>query len=261
MLKPPLSDTDAEAMASFVEPYICSIQYIPKNDTRQPPGNHHGTGWLFDADEEPCIVTCEHVARWQKHGHLGYSCFGDDNGISIEGKFVEVFHPVDAAIATVRNSYRMLPHNGQCVPRSLFANSHAPVQGELLYAYGFPGADAKQLYETQIVQGTAVFLRQVDLDAVVYKEVPPHPDPDRHICLAWSPEHALAMLGTSGSLSLPNGMSGSLLWNTRYEEITRSGGKWSPADACITGMIWGHSAKASQLYATPIEVLVHALGL
>lgn len=28
----------------------------------------------------------------------------------------------------------------------------------------------------------------------------------------------------------------------------------------FTGMIWGHSAKAGQLYATPIETLVDLLG-
>ncbi len=259
MSQPPLSDTDAEALASFVEPYVCPIQFIPRDNTREPPGDHLGTGWLFDGEGEPCIVTCEHVARWQKRGRLGYSCFGSESGISIEGRFVEVCHPVDAAVATIRNSFKVLPHSGVCVPRSLFATAHTPVQDELLYAYGFPGADAKQMFGTQIVQGTAVFLREVELNVAVYLEEPPHPAPELHICLAWSPEHALPMLGTRGSLSLPNGMSGSLLWNTRYEEITRDGGKWSPTDARIAGMIWGHSAKASQLYATPIDVLVDQL--
>lgn len=256
----PLSDIDAEALANFVEPYICAIQFIPKNDTREPPGDHLGTGWLFDGDGSPCIVTCEHVAAWQKRGHLGYSCFGCENGISIEGEFAKVSHPVDASIATVRKSFHVLSHNGICAHRSLFSVEHAPVQGELFYAYGFPGADARQTFGTQLVQGTAVFLREVALNDAVYQEVPPHPDPKLHICLAWSPEHALPMLGTRGSLSLPDGMSGSLLWNTRYEEITRLGGTWSPKDARIAGMIWGHSAKAGQLYATPIETLVDLLG-
>lgn len=256
MSQAPLSDAEAEALANFVEPYVCAIQFIPKNDTREPLGSHLGTGWLFEHEGSPCIVTCEHVARWQKRGRLGYSCFGCESGISIEGKFVEAPHPVDAAVATIKNSFKVLIHNGHCVPRSLFATSHEPVQGELLYAYGFPGADAKQMFDTQIVQGTAVFLREIELNDAVFKEEPPHPAPEIHICLAWSPEHAFPMLGTRGSLSLPDGMSGSPLWNTRYEEITRQGGTWRPTDARITGMVWGHSAKACQLYATPIEALV-----
>jgi hypothetical protein len=259
MSQPPLSDADADALANLVEPYVCPIQFIPTGDTRKPPGNHLGTGWLFEHEDSPCIVTCEHVARWQKRGHLGYSCYGGDHGISIEGQFAEVAHPFDAAIATIRKSIKALTHGGQCAPRSLFSSSHKPVPGELFYAYGFPGIDAKQAFDTQFVQGTAVFLREVELNDIVFKEEPPHPVPALHICLAWSPEHALPMLGTRGSLSLPNGMSGSPLWNTRYEEVTRQGGAWSPVDARITGMIWGHSAKASQLYATPIEALINQL--
>lgn len=257
--QPPLSEADAEALASLVEPYVCPIQAIPKGDTRELPGEHFGTGWLFEHEESPCIVTCEHVARWQKRGHLGYACYGAEHGISIEGKFVDVPHPLDAAIATIRNSFRALPHSGRCIPRSLLAASHKPIKGELLYAYGFPGADAKQLFDTQIVQGTGVFLREVELSDIVFTEEPPHPNSDLHICLAWSPEHALPMLGTRVSLSLPNGMSGSPLWNTRYEETLREGRTWSPADARVTGMIWGHSAKAGQLYATPIEALAGEL--
>lgn len=258
MSQPPL--TDADALANLVEPYICAIQFIPKNDTREPPGNHLGTGWLFDDKGSPIIVTCEHVARWQKFGRLGYSCFGAEYGISVEGKFMEMSHPVDAAVATIHKSFEKISHKGLCVPNSLLAKAHTPVEGELFYAYGFPGADAKQLFDTQIVQGTAVFLREVELDEAVYLEEPPHPDPALHISLAWGPEHALPMLNTRGTLSLPNGMSGSPLWNTRYEEVTRAGGNWSPADARISGMIWGHSAKAGQLYATPIEAFVNLLS-
>jgi hypothetical protein len=255
----PLSDADAQAVAEFVEPYTCSIQFIPRNDTQDPPGHHHGTGWLFDNSGEPCIVTCEHVSRWQKHGVLGYSCFETEYGISIEGKFVEVPHPVDAAVATVKRSFTAILHQGKCVPSSMFDIGHAPVQNELFYAYGFPGADAKQLFGTQVVVGTSVFLRLVELNEAVFQEEPPHPDPALHMSLAWQPEHALPMLGTTGTLSLPNGMSGSLLWNTRYEEVTRLGEKWSPAEMRIAGMIWGHSSKSGQLYATPIETIVAEL--
>lgn len=64
---------------------------------------------------------------------------------------------------------------------------------------------------------------------------------------------------TKGALSLPDGMSGSPLWNTRYEEITRQGRSWKPEDARITGIVWGHSAKARQIYATPIEAFAEQL--
>jgi len=64
---------------------------------------------------------------------------------------------------------------------------------------------------------------------------------------------------TKGVLSLPDGMSGSPLWNTRYEEITRQGRSWKAEDARITGIVWGRSAKARQMYATPIEAFAEQL--
>lgn len=184
MQQPPLSDAEAEALADFVEPFVCPIQVIPKDDKQQPPGYQFGTGWLFDRQGMPCIVTCEHVAREQSKAHLAYSCVGGDSGISVGGQFHEVPFPIDGAIASIRKTFRELKHNGECVPDSLIAASHKPVDGELFYAYGFPGVDAKQAFETQIAQGTGVFLREVELDTAVFQEPLPHPT-DIHICLAW----------------------------------------------------------------------------
>lgn len=76
----------------------------------------------------------------------------------------------------------------------------------------------------------------------------------KHICCAWNPKLAIALLDTKGDLSLPDGMSGSPLWNTRYVEVTRAGGKWTPQDARITGIVWAHSSKACQLFATPVNL-------
>lgn len=255
----PITDADAAALTDFVDPYVCPIQFIPKGDTRQPPGHHHGTGWFYTDGSYPYIVTCEHVARWQKQGALGYQCLGSDYGISIEGEFCVASHPEDAAIALIPRSFTALPHKGKCLPQSLLALEDSPVEGELFFAHGFPRTESRQAFETQLVQANSVFLRQVALNPAVYQEVPPHPLPDFHICLAWDPENAAPLLGTAGALSLPDGMSGSLLWNTRFEEITRSGGRWTPTDARVAGMIWGHSAKAGQLYATPIGAIARRL--
>lgn len=255
-----LSETEADALTAFVEPYVCPIQTLPKGETLEPPGRHIGTGWFFEGKNSPSIVTCEHVAKLQNKGKLGYSCLGWDFGISIQTTFNTVAHPVDAAIAGIANSYRHSPHNAQCATKSLFATRHAPVQAEWLFVYGFPGADAAQAFGTQRVVGSAIFLQEVKLSPEVIREEPPHPVQGFHICLAWNPEIAQAMLGTSGALSLPKGMSGSPLWNTRYVEITQNGGTWKPSDAVITGMVWGHSSKAGQLYATPIEAFADWLG-
>ncbi|MFS2015669.1 hypothetical protein ACEN88_03715, partial [Massilia sp. CT11-108] len=43
------------------------------------------------------------------------------------------------------------------------------------------------------------------------------------------------------------------------DHYTQLGEKWSPAEMRIAGMIWGHSSKSGQLYATPIETIVAEL--
>lgn len=257
----PISDAQAAALADFVEPFVCPIHVLKKGDDREPPGDHWGTGWFYGSDADPLIVTCEHVARMHRPPEikLGYECSGSGFGITVDSAFVEVPHPVDAARATIKKYFRHLEHNGQCVPRALVADAHRPVPGELLYVYGFPGMDAASGFGMHSVVGTCAFLREVELNPAVFTEDPPHPAPEKHISLAWSPESARPLLGTRGSLSLPNGMSGSPLWNTRYEEIALQGGEWKPSDARVTGMVWGHSAKAGQLYATPIETLIEQL--
>lgn len=262
MQHPPLSDDEADALAELVEPYVCPIQLVKKTDTRQPPGYQFGTGWLVDRNGVESIVTCEHVAREQSNTQwLAFSCFGGEDGAVINSNFHSKCHPIDAAVAPVAKALAVMKgRRSKCVTASLLAASHSPVAGELFYTYGFPGVDAKQMFGTQIAQGMGVFLREVELEEAVFQEPQPHPT-EMHICLAWSPKHAVPMLGTHGALSLPNGMSGSPLWNTRYEEIRLHGGKWSPSNARVVGMIWGHSAKACQLYATPIDVLVRELSL
>ncbi len=99
----------------------------------------------------------------------------------------------------------------------------------------------------------SVFFHLEELNKEVLGEIPPHPDEEFHISLGWSPDRATPIGDTKGVLSLPDGMSGSPLWNTRYQETMGQGKAWMPEDARIVGIVWGHSAKARQIYATPIE--------
>lgn len=245
-------------MANYVDEFISAILFIPPGDQRDPPGDHWGTGWLAEESDEPILATCEHVARRQSEGILGYSCHGCNSGISVGSKFD--LHPfeIDFAQARISATFGRIPHKGKCTKRAQYADRHSPVQGEYFYAYGFPGVDARVGFGQHEAQGMGVFLREVDFDPAAFTEAPV-PVRGTHICLAWNPEFASGLMGTKGELSLPKGMSGSPLWNTRYAEVTRKGGKWHPSDSRITGIVWGHSAKSGQLFATPVDSFIHLL--
>lgn len=254
----PPPDSVAAAMGEYVDPFVSAILFIPDKDERDPPGDHWGTGWPVEVLGAPILATCEHVARKQAQGILGYSCHGCDSGISVGGTFDLHPHPIDFAKADISKTFKKVTHSGKCTTRPQYADRHAPVEGEYLYAYGFPGVDARAGFGQHEAQGMGVFLREVDWDPNSFTETPP-PVHGTHICLAWNPESASGLLGTTGELSLPNGMSGSPLWNTRYVEVTQRGDKWSPSDSRITGIVWGHSAKSGLLFATPVDLFVNLL--
>lgn len=254
----PPPNSVAVAMGDYVDTFVSAILFIPHGDERNPPGDHWGTGWLVEAFGEPTLATCEHVAREQSRGTLGYSCHGCDSGISVGSRFDLHPYEIDFAKASITKTFRKIKHNGKCTIKAQYAECHAPVEGEYFYAYGFPGVDARAGFGQHEAQGMGVFLREVDFDPTSLTETQP-PVFGTHICLAWNPESASGLLGTTGELSLPNGMSGSPLWNTRYVEVTQRGGEWSPSDSRITGIVWGHSAKSGHIFATPVNLFIDFL--
>lgn len=209
MTVPPMSPAQMDALASLVDAYICPIQTIPVGSTEQPPGRHEGTGWLYEKEGLPFLVTCEHVSRRQRKGAVGFNCHGSELGTNVDGTFVELPFPVDAAIASIARSFSRISHQGRCATRELTAPYRDAVQGELFYVCGFPSADARQGFDTQAVDALSAFAREEELNEEVFREEPPHPDAQLHICLGWSPARATAVGVTKGALSLPDGMSGS----------------------------------------------------
>ena len=254
----PPPESVAAAMGDYVDEFVSAVLLVLPGDQRNPPGDHWGTGWLVQEFDEPILATCEHVARRQSQGTLGYSCHGCDSGISVGSKFDLYPYEIDFAKAGISKTFRGVEHKGKCTVKAQYAERHSPVEGEYLYVYGFPGVDARAGFGQHLAQGMGVFLRESDFDANTFTETPV-PVFGTHICLAWNPEEASGMLGTTGELSLPNGMSGAPLWNTRYLEVTERGDQWHPSYSQITGIVWGHSAKSGHLFATPVELFIHLL--
>ncbi|WP_426803951.1 hypothetical protein [Stenotrophomonas sp. SrG] len=260
MTKNALPQFLVDQMGDLVERFTTAITSIPVGDDRLPPGDHHGTGWLIDIDGHPFICTCEHVANFQNEGVLGYSCYGSANGISVGKEFELHPLPLDFAIASLNSSWGIISHQGVCIPQSMIAAVHSPVEGEYLYFYGFPGSEAKALFEEHYIQGTGVFMHEIEFVQKTLEEEP-RADPEMHICMSLSPVDAIPLTPGTRELPLPQGMSGSALWNTRYREVTDQGKKWAPEDARLTGIVWGASQKTGVAVATPIEHFRHLMRM
>lgn len=78
-------------------------------------------------------------------------------------------------------------------------------------------------------------------------------DRDRHIAIHYPSSAKRAPEEAATALPHPKGMSGSLLWNTRFVEVTRAGLEWSPASANVCGVIWAALDSPEVVLATKIE--------
>ncbi|ASG09164.1 hypothetical protein CEQ50_16695 [Vibrio anguillarum] len=243
----------------FVDQFICPIQFIPNGDDRSPPGDHHGTGWFVEKNGVPHICTCEHVAKYQAKGILGYAPFGGDSGVCVGSSFALEVHPLDFAIADLSKTWSLIKHQGKCIPLGKISKVHQPVEGEFLYFQGFPGADANPAFGQQNVKGLGAFLHEVVAPEVLSNEKPPFND-KIHICMAWSPANAKPLTKHADVLSVPSGMSGSILWDTGYKKAKDECRDWSIKDIKATGIVWGASSKAGVITATAIEHFFHLLS-
>lgn len=248
-------------MPSFADHFVSAISIIKAGDDRDPPGDHHGTGSFVFLEGDKFVLTCEHVARFQKTAMLGMTQFGAQFAVSIPGAFSLVEYPIDIAVSFIPDkNWGLVSHTAKCVDLEMFAKKHEPVEGEYLYVYGFPGDDAVTGFGQHHHRGLAVLSHEQAFSEILNQEIPT-PLENYHFCIPYNPEHAILLDGQDPLLSKPPGMSGSLVWNTRYVEVTSQGREWSPEDARVTGVVWGHSTKASVLIATRVEFVRYYLSI
>ncbi|QJI20408.1 MULTISPECIES: trypsin-like peptidase domain-containing protein [Pseudomonas] len=256
-----MSRIQLELMASYVEPFINAITLIERNDKNTPPGRHYGTGSFFSLKGRHYVLTCEHVAKGRRLGRLALTKFGASNAQKLVGDFGAAPLKIDAAaLALHPDSWTSPPHQAKAAPLKLFDTSHHPVDEEVLYIYGFSGSDAIVSFGSHLKRGVGLFTHECEFNEAI-KEEESEADPQYHFCVDFNPEKSVLIDGDQSPLSAPDGMSGSLVWNTRFVEVTQQGGDWQPEDARITGMVWGHSSKVCALIATRIEHIRYALSL
>ncbi|NIF29463.1 hypothetical protein F3J44_24235 [Pantoea sp. Tr-811] len=253
-------------LGDMVAQYTTAIHRISPNDDREPPGDLHGTGNLIQIEELKYLLTCEHVAKFIKRDELCIAFRNEGIVFGLANPASALLDPADIAIVGISdNDWECEPHEKKCIQLAQLADRHSPMEGEWMYISGYPGELAHawppmpdeigRTQESGQQHFTAIsFMCQIreEFDDELSNE---HPRPleDMHFLLPYSPEIVEYMSeGPDKVLPLPPGLSGSLVWNTRYVEVTSSGRAWEPEDARITGIIWGGSSKSGVLVATPV---------
>jgi hypothetical protein len=78
-------------------------------------------------------------------------------------------------------------------------------------------------------------------------------DSDKHVLVHFPSKAIQTPEEPLRALPNPKGMSGSLLWDTKFVASLSSGNAWSPNKAEVCGLLWGAHEKPEVTVATKIE--------
>lgn len=189
-------ETIVVQIRKYVEPFLSAIGAVEVGDSRDPPGDHIGTGAFIVLGGVRYLLTCDHVAQAWHGVTLACDLFKLGGAIKVANPFVTVPFPVDVAASPISNrSWTCVSHNATCLTVNDFALSHSPVDGEYLYVGGFPGEWAHEFPgEPHHVQLAELFSVEVPFDPALKTEYQ-KPIDGYHLCLDCNPEHVKRLLG------------------------------------------------------------------
>lgn len=232
------------AMQAHIEPFITNISHAIENDY----GRSQGSGPYIEYSGRRFLITNEHVTRGSGGNQYTHQFRENDDVFRLAKPLAAEPDLVDAAICEISDeTWSHGPHASVPIPFARFATKHAPVERELLFFYGFSGERTKFGFGTLVAHGMPLLTQEM---------IPPvtglHPN---DFALNYNPEKARTYDGSRGTLPLPPGLSGSLVWNTRFVEVASSGQQWCPDHAQVTGMLCRWPANQPYVIGTRVEVI------
>ena len=238
-------DFVADAMLAHTRPFCTPLGTETEDLVRLV-----GSGTYMKREERRILLTCEHVARQQPIHHRFY---GSNNIFKCsEEAWVMEKHPIDAALVPIEtNVWESCQHQAVAVPYERFALTHLPSSAEeLLFFRGYAGENAHYgfgVHETN-ASGYCSQEKKETGDQDIFE-------------LFWEPKHTQFTANTQTEARVamkfddPQGMSGSLVWNTRYLETINAGHEWTPANAAVTGLLRRWDDKTKTLLVWRVEHL------
>lgn len=234
------------AMLDHCMRYVCPISHVITNDE----GELEGTGAYIEWGGKRLLITNEHVLKDFKQRKFAHQFFHCEDVFELADPVALETHPVDVAICPIAEDlWRSRHHAAEAVPQARFASRHCPVPGDLMFVTGFPQHRSRFVFGNLCSRAT----RLVTQEAPVAPVHNLHPN---YFIVAYAPEKTQSVdLANAVPLSTPEGMSGSLVWNTRFVECRAAGKPWSPDMAQVTGMFCRWDSSTSSVLAVRIEVI------
>ena len=213
-----------DAVSRFTVPISISL-----SDTH---GKHLGTGSFVDLGRIITLASCEHVMGKRKNNNLAHRVVGIDRYIAVTGSGACIVEPVDVGVVAISPVlWDEYARKSEAIPENRMAVLHDAAPNELFFVFGFAEENSHFFFDTLEVNGTAYLCRETPL--------PSHSRLARqiHFALEYNQDLATKAFGEHG-LPKPPGMSGSLVWNTRFVECSNEGKEWTPGYADVAGMVW-----------------------
>jgi len=253
-----VKDKMIEHVGQFVTPISMSEEH--------GSGVAWGSGGYLAGVEGIWLITANHVfADAPKGAVLAHLPTTGEDYIAITEPQEAAKWPVDVAAVRVAAIPSGLSSNA--IPKSRFSEKCAPVESELLFWIGFPGFKLDRhdpilpdrrhttLYGELRAPGLPMLSQAVQGEHLEHEAL----HHDKHIAVHYPSSAKRAPDQAEVALPHPKGMSGSLLWNTRFVETTGAGLEWSPDHSQVCGLVWAALDSPEVVLATRIEFVRAAL--
>jgi len=225
----------------------------------------HGTGSYLSLRGEPYLLTNEHVVAEAVGFHLAHLPGPTNDYCLCNTTILTDAWPIDVALTRLPKAPGGLGR--EVLPASIFDRSFAPVEGELLFWLGFPGSKASRhepITEANIHYSWFGKPLEVSGVPMLTQLFPATPvllgfDPEKHVVLHYPSFAQSSAGGPLIDVPNPKGMSGSLLWDTKFVARTTAGNEWTSSDAKVCGLVWAAHSKPEVVVATKIEFILPAL--
>lgn len=240
-----MCSTITDAMNRHTRPFVTPLTTSDDDHVRLV-----GSGTYVTAHGQRLLLTCEHVARISP---MEYRFFGSDSVFRHPEPFTSDPDPTDAAFARITDdAWSRAKHQADAVFYERFAHQHSvATQTEPLFFRGFAGENAYYGFDTHEANASGYCSQQKVVDEL----------DSRIFDIFWEPDNTTLSHTSSAEAQKrmrfddPGGFSGSLIWNTRYVEVSNAGRQWNPAEAVVTGLLHRYDPKTKTLLALRIEHL------
>lgn len=244
-------DGVADAMRVFTRQFVTPLSLENPQTVRLS-----GTGtYVMLPARSRIVLTCEHVSRLKP---VDYRFYGSNDVFRHPGPWREDPDPVDAGVAEISDvQWGATSHSAGEVSIASFAFRHLVADpAELLFFRGFAGQNAAFAWNTHQTNSSGYCSQEVTGagDSEIFEMFW---EPQQTQFTAETPDDVRAAMRFND----PQGFSGSLVWNTRYREVTAGGGNWSTADAVVTGLLRRWDTKTKTLLVWRVEHLRQWLGV